>query len=219
MAVTPAWASPAFWMWLSGLAVLAYLLGGVPWALIVGKRVAGIDLRTIGSGNLGATNVARSLGGRWAVAVFFLDFAKGAVPVALALALAPPAWRDALMVAGALGAILGHLYSPYIKFRGGKGLAVTAGAASVMNPLCFLVGAVIFFAVALSTRWVSVGAMTVGLAYPPLVLLLYPGRPVNLAFSMVVSGVLIWSHRSNIGRLVRGEEPKASWGIFKPSDT
>lgn len=218
MAATPAWASPTFWLWLAGLVAFSYLLGGVPFALIVGKRVAGVDLRTVGSGNLGATNVARNVGGRWAVAVFFMDFAKGAIPVALALLFAPLAWRDSLMVAGALGAILGHLFSPYIKFKGGKGLAVTAGAASVMNPLCFLVGAVLFFAVALSTRWVSVGAMTVGLAYPPLVLLLYPGRPVNLAFSVVVSCVLLWSHRSNIGRLARGEEPKATWGIFKPTE-
>jgi acyl phosphate:glycerol-3-phosphate acyltransferase len=207
---------PATQLALAALALLVggYVIGGIPWALLIGKWVKGVDLRTIGSGNLGATNVARNVGGGWAVAVFFLDFAKGALPVAVAT-LAPLANQDALMMAAALGAVLGHVYSPYIRFRGGKGIAVTAGAAAVANPLCLIVGTVIFFAVGLSTRRVSLGSLTIGLAYPPLTWYFYPERPVNLAFAFAACALVVWSHRANIGRLVRGEEPKVSWGIFK----
>jgi glycerol-3-phosphate acyltransferase PlsY len=202
---------------MAAVALLAggYLVGGIPWSLLIGKWVKGIDLRTIGSGNLGATNVARSLGGTWAVVVFFLDFAKGALPVAVALFFTPAANHDLLMMSGAVGAVLGHVYSPYIKFRGGKGIAVTAGAAAVANPWCLVVGTVLFFAVAVSSRRVSLGSLTIGLAYPFLVAYFYPGRPVSLAFAIAVCGLVWWSHRANIRRLVSGEEPKVSWGIFK----
>lgn len=197
------------------LLVGGYFVGGIPWALLVGRWVKGVDLRTVGSGNLGATNVARYLGGGWAVLVFFLDFAKGALPVGVAVALAPTSDADLYMMAGAVGAVLGHVYSPYIKFRGGKGIAVTAGAAAVANPLCLLVGTVLFFAIAVSTRRVSLGSLAIGLAYPPLTWVFYPGRPINLLFSVAVCVLVFWSHRANIGRLLRGEEPKVSWGIFK----
>lgn len=203
----------------AGFVVASYFIGGVPWALLIGKWVSGVDLRKIGSGNLGATNVARNIGGTWAVVVFFLDFAKGAVPVAAALMLTPVAWHDALMVAAALGVVLGHVYSPYIGFRGGKGIAVTAGSAAVMNPLCLIFGAVAFFAVALATRRVSLGSLTIALVYAPLVWWLYPGRPLNLAFALGVGIFIFWSHRSNIVRLARREEPKASWGIFRDRTT
>lgn len=198
-----------------GLLAGGYLLGGLPWSLLIGKWVKGVDLRTIGSGNLGATNVARSLGGTWAVVVFFLDFAKGAIPPLLALLFTPAANHDLLMVVGAAGAILGHVYSPYIGFKGGKGIAVTAGSAAVAFPWCLLVGTVLFFAVAVSTRRVSAGSVTIAIAFPILTLILYPGRPVGLAFSLAACVLVLWSHRANIGRLVKGEEPKVSWGIFK----
>jgi glycerol-3-phosphate acyltransferase PlsY len=202
-------------IWSVALAAIGYFLGGVPFSLIVAKKVAGVDLRKVGSGNLGATNVARNVGGRWAVVVFFLDALKGAVPVAIAMWLAPRHLLDWYLVLGAVSAILGHVYSPYIKFRGGKGVAVTAGAAAVMNPACLIFGAIVFFSVALTSRWVSLGSLVMGLSYPPLVLWLYPGRPLNLIFSCVVTAIIWWSHRANIKRLLAGEEPKASWGIFR----
>ena len=198
-----------------GFAVLAYLVGGVPFALLIGKWVKGIDLRTIGSGNLGATNVARNLGGTWAVIVFFLDMAKGALPVLLAVLLTPPANRDLVGFAAALGVILGHVYSPYIGFKGGKGIAVSAGIGAVLNPWSLLVCGLIFFALAISTRRVSVGSLAIGLSYPVTVLIFYPGRPLNFVFALAVGGFIWWSHRANIGRIARGEEPKVSWGIFK----
>jgi acyl phosphate:glycerol-3-phosphate acyltransferase len=198
-----------------GLFVFAYLLGGIPWSLLVGKWVKGVDLRTIGSGNLGATNVARSLGGTWAVIVFFLDFAKGAIPPTLVYFFAPAANQDLLMIVGAAGAIVGHVYSPYIKFRGGKGIAVTAGAAAVVLPWCLLFGTVLFFSVALSTRRVSAGSVAIAATFPITAWFFYPDRPVAFAFSIAACILVLWSHRANIVRLVKGEEPKVTWGIFK----
>ena len=198
-----------------GLLVGGYLLGGIPSSLLIGKWVKGVDLRTIGSGNLGATNVARGLGGTWAVIVFFLDFAKGAVPPVAALLFAPVANQDLLMIVGATGAILGHVYSPYIRFKGGKGIAVTAGAAAVALPWCLLFGTVLFFAIAVSTRRVSAGSVAIAATFPITAWLFYPGRPAAFAFSIAACVLVLWSHRANIRRLIRGEEPTVTWGIFK----
>lgn len=207
--------TPTTWIAAIALAGSAYLLGGIPWSLLIGKWVKGIDLRQIGSGNLGATNVARNLGGRWAFAVFVLDFAKSAIPVAIAALLFTGGAHDIAQVFTGVAAILGHVYSPYIALRGGKGIATTAGAAAVMNPWCLLVGTIVFFTVGVLTRRVSIGSLAIAAIYPPLVLIFYPGRPLNLAFSIGVSALIILAHRANIRRLVRGEEPKVSWGIFK----
>lgn len=201
--------------------VFAYLLGGIPWSLIIVKKKAGVDLRTVGSGNLGSTNVSRVLGGKWAVLVFFLDMAKGALPVTVAMILArvlfgrESAAYDWITVLTVISAILGHVYSPYVGFKGGKGIAVTAGAAGFLNPWCLLGGAIAFFAVALTTRRVSAGSVTVALVYPPLCLYFYPGKPVNFALSLAASALIVWAHRANIKRLIKGEEPKVTWGIYK----
>lgn len=203
------------------LAVVAYLLGGIPWSLIVVKKKAGIDLRTVGSGNLGSTNVSRVLSGKYAVLVFFLDMAKGALAVTAAMVASSvlfgrhSAAYDWITVITVISAVLGHMYSPYVGFKGGKGIAVTAGAAGFLNPLCLFWGALAFFAVALTSRRVSLGSLTIALVYPPLCAFFYRGQPVNLALSVAVSGLIVFAHRANIGRLIRGEEPKVTWGIYK----
>lgn len=194
---------------------VAYLIGGIPWALLIGKWVAHVDLRRVGSGNLGATNVARFLGGKWAVLVFALDFVKGALPVVAAGLLLAPAYREPVQVAAAVGAVLGHVYSPYIGFRGGKGIATSAGVAGGLIPWALLVGTVTFFAVALTSRRVSLGSLAIAVVAVPAVLFFYPGHPFLLVFGIYVSVLVVWKHRSNIGRLLRGEEPKVTWGIFK----
>lgn len=202
-------------VWVLFLAAASYLIGGIPWALLVGRWVGKVDLRTVGSGNLGATNVARFLGGPWAVAVFALDFAKGALPVALAGWLTVSRLDDLAMVAAGAAAVLGHVYSPYIAFRGGKGIATTAGVAGVLNPWCLFWGTVAFFVVAITTRRVSLGSLAIAAIYPPLVVWLYPGRPLNLAFALSISLLIVFNHRANIRRLLKGDEPTASWGMFK----
>lgn len=195
--------------------VAAYFIGAIPWALIVGKRFYGIDPRTVGSGNLGATNVFRALGARAGAATLLLDAAKGAVAVVVAWLLVPEAtypvahgWTG---VSAMLAAVMGHSYSPYIGFKGGKGVATSAGALFVLTPLAALLELLIFIAVVSVSRMVSLGSIIIALIYPPLVFWLYPDDlPVQVVVT-ILAVLVLWRHRSNMVRIVRGEENRISW--------
>lgn len=197
------------------VAALAYLLGGIPWALIIGKGVYGIDVRNVGSGNLGATNVLRNLGAKAAAATLLLDMAKGAAAAGVGFVLVSvPSFGEAAhqwaMILGTLGAMLGHAYSPYIGFKGGKGVATAAGALLVVTPYAwpFLLGS--FIIVVLIFRIVSLGSVIIAAEYPILCWVLYPRQWPIIVFSFVGAALVIWRHRTNIARIVRGEEPKIS---------
>jgi acyl phosphate:glycerol-3-phosphate acyltransferase len=195
--------------------VAGYLLGGISWSLIIGKRFYGVDVRQSGSGNLGATNVFRALGAKAAIATLVLDAAKGAAAVGLAWWLVPSAvfgepahtWA---MIAATMAAILGHSYSPFIGFRGGKGVATAAGALLVLTPYPwpFLFGT--FIVVVALWRIVSLGSVVVAFEYPVLCYVFYPQNWPVLAFACVAAGLVIWRHRANIVRIWRREEPKIS---------
>jgi len=206
---------PFFWTTVAGVLVVAYLLGAIPWALIIGKRFFGIDPREHGSGNLGATNVFRLLGVRAGAVTLLLDAAKGALAVAISRMIVSPAVfgqtaSDWVAVAAMMAAVLGHSYSPYIGFKGGKGVATSAGCLFVLTPLATLILFVVFVVIVAASRMVSLGSIIVAIIYPPLVLWLYPG---NLALAIVITvlaALVIWRHRSNIMRIAHGEEPKIS---------
>lgn len=197
-------------------AVVSYLVGGISWAYIIGKRFYGIDVRLHGSGNLGATNVFRTLGAKAAIATLVLDVAKGAAAVGFAWWLVPVAtygetahtWA---MITATMAAILGHSYSPYIGFRGGKGIATAAGALLVLTPYAwpFLLG--IFIIVVAFSRIVSLGSVMDAIAYPLLCLVFYSGNWAILGFACAAASLVVWRHRANIVRIVRGEEPKISF--------
>lgn len=203
---------------------IAYLLGGVPWALIVGKRFYGVDLRQHGSGNLGATNVLRTFGARAAIATLLLDASKGALAVAIAaIAVAASGMQETpgewLRVAAMLAAVAGHSYSPYIKLRGGKGVATSAGALFVLTPLAAAIELLLFIAVVATSRMVSLGSVIIAIVYPGLVLWLYPGRTPVLVTICLLAALVVWRHRENIVRIAKGEEPKISIGhIDKAAD-
>lgn len=189
----------------------SYLAGTVPFAWIVTKAVTGRDLREIGSGNVGATNAARALGGRWFLAVFLLDAAKGAVAVRLLAptveALAKP---DALRLAIGCGlaAILGHVTCPWLGFRGGKGVATGAGVLAALMPLAALCALGAFFAALFTTRFVSLASCVGAAAIAPAAWLL--GAPaVTVWFGAVVAALVIFLHRRNFARIAAGTEPKA----------
>lgn len=190
---------------------LAYLIGGIPWALIIGKRFYHVDLRKVGSGNLGATNVFRILGTDAGVAVAVLDVAKGAFAVVLAGLLVPStpyaALHEWVLVGATAAAMLGHSYSPYIRFSGGKGVAVAAGALLVLMPLVWPPLLLLFVVVIAITRYVSLGSICAAAAFPLVVLWLYPTLP-TIVFAFAGAVLVIWRHRSNIGRIRRGEESK-----------
>lgn len=194
----------------------SYLLGGIPWALIIGKLFYHVDVREHGSGNLGATNVLRALGAKAAIATLLLDAAKGAAAVGLAWWLVPAAtygttahqWAE---VIATMASILGHSYSPYIGFKGGKGVATAAGALLILTPLAwpFLFGS--WLIVILVFRIVSLASVIIAIEYPILCLLLYREEWVIFGFAMVASALVVWRHRGNIMRIIRGEESRVSF--------
>lgn len=196
-------------------AAAAYVLGSLPFAVIVGKIFWGVDVRELGSGNTGATNVLRVFGPAPGFAVLALDGAKGAAAVYVAALVAPLAFgaegHDWFRIVGALGAIAGHSFSPFIGFRGGKGVATAAGAIAVMAPRVVLVLIGVFFIVTALGRMVSLGSVTIATLFPATTALLYPGRYSLLAFAVVTAALVIWRHRSNIGRIIHGEETKITF--------
>jgi glycerol-3-phosphate acyltransferase PlsY len=193
---------------------IGYLLGGIPWALIVGLRFYGIDPRQHGSGNLGATNVYRVLGPVAAVAVAVLDILKGSVAVLVALAIVPDSMgttaQEWTAVAAMMSAVLGHSYSPYIGFKGGKGVATSAGGLFVLTPIAAVIELIVFVAVVAASRLVSLGSVVIACLYPPLVLWLYGDSIPYVITAFVLAALVLWRHRSNIVRIARGEERKIS---------
>ncbi len=190
----------------AGIAVASYLIGGIPSAFLVGRAAKGIDIRRHGSGNVGATNAFRVLGTPLGIAVAVADVLKGFVPVLIARLLAPAGWQDALMVAAAMAAVLGHTFPPFLSFRGGKGVATAAGALFVLTPLSMSVLVPVFALVILVTRMVSAGSLTVAVAYPVTVFLWYGDRPVTIVFSFAAAALVLWRHRGNIARIAKGTE-------------
>ena len=194
---------------------LSYLIGAVPWSWLFARR-AGLDLRHVGSGNLGATNAYRAMGARAALPVLFLDIAKGAVaPLLIArLRLGPSAVApDVLSALAGLAAITGHIFPVYLKFRGGKGLATAAGAFVVLAPFACLLSLAAFVVAMVVTRGiVSVGSLAAALTLPIAVYAVSvwrnDPRPALLAVAAVVA-ILVWSkHTSNLRRLVAGTEKR-----------
>lgn len=185
------------------LLLAAYLIGATPTSYLVG-RARGIDLRQHGSGNLGATNAYRVLGWKAATPIFIIDIAKGWFPTAffpLWDGSASPTWA----LAYGFAAIVGHVYSVYVGFRGGKGVATGAGVFLALAPWAVLAGLVAWAAIVLLTGYVSLASITAALLLPVLVLVLQ-GASTVFWLALALGAFVIYAHRGNIGRLRRGEE-------------
>jgi glycerol-3-phosphate acyltransferase PlsY len=191
----------------------AYLIGAIPTSYLVVRLVRGQDLRTLGSGNLGATNLYRVLGWRYAVPVALFDMAKGAVPV---LGLAPRAGGGELM-ALLLGviAVLGHGFSVFVGFRGGKGVATGAGVVLGLAPWALLAALGLWVLVLAVTGYVSLASIVAALALPPAVYWLHPERRSLVWLFALLSVVVVGLHRSNVARLLAGTEPRMARGAGK----
>lgn len=187
------------------LLLAAYLLGAFPSSYVVARMLRGIDLRQHGSGNLGATNAYRVLGWKAATPVFILDIAKGWVPAFFFARWDGAAdWRWSLAYGAA--AIVGHVFSIYVKFKGGKGVATGAGVFIALAPLAVLLGLIIFATLVFVTGTVSIGSLAAAAALPIAVWLL--GAPTEVfALALALALFVIYAHRANIRRLLRGEEP------------
>lgn len=183
---------------------LAYLLGAMPTSYLVGRLARGIDLREHGSKNLGATNVYRLLGWRWAVPVGLVDILKGVVPVAVFAPWAQgPAW---LPVTLGIAAVLGHVFSPYVRFRGGKGVATAAGVFLALAPVAVLLALPVWALCVWLTGYVSLGSIVTAGVFPVWVRLTRPDAPYTFAASLALALLIIFSHRANIRRLLAGTE-------------
>jgi len=191
------------------LIVAAYLAGAIPFGLLIG-RFAGADVRLVGSGNIGATNVGRVLGKKLGILTLLCDVAKGFLPVWTAAHLLPPAAanRELMVVSCGLAAVVGHMFPLYLQFRGGKGVATALGVFLAISPWSILISVGIFVATVAASGYVSVGSLAAS-ALIPLWLWLLGESSVILMVAAVIA-VLIWcKHGSNIGRLLRHEEK--SW--------
>lgn len=187
-----------------GLAIAAYLLGGIPFGLLIARGGAGVDLRRVGSGNIGATNVLRAVGKRAAALTLALDLAKGALAIAIARAAGCSALGLALV---AVAAVLGHVFPVFLGFRGGKGVATTLGVVLAAMPGVGLLLLGIWLGVALGSRYSSLAALTAVAALPLLAWLVDGRLPLVLA-SAALALLVVARHRENIARLWRGTEGK-----------
>lgn len=184
-----------------GSIALAYALGSIPFALVI-ARLAGADIRRVGSGNLGAANVMRASGVRSGVLVALLDVAKGAASVVIAGRLAEGATVPAL---AGLAAIVGHIYPIWLRFRGGKGVATACGVFSVLTPAALPAALILFVTTVWATKYISAGSVLATIALPPIAYLL--GSPLPVVAAAIAAAILIvFRHRSNLARLRAGTE-------------
>jgi glycerol-3-phosphate acyltransferase PlsY len=201
------------------LAVLllgSYLLGSIPFGYLAG-RLGGIDIQQAGSGNVGATNVVRVLGKRYGYPVFALDVLKGFGAVKISMLMAPgrpPEWNspEIFGILAAMSSVLGHLYPPWLRFKGGKGVATSAGALLALTPIATLIGVAIWVIVFCLTGYVSLASVIAAVVLPIVILVVSwndQNKVKPLVYSSVcVAAVVIWRHRSNLSRLIRGTEPR-----------
>ena len=189
------------------LTALAYVAGTTPTSHVVGKGVYGVDLRAEGSGNLGGTNTCRVLGWRAALPVVVVDVLKGWFPVWYFPQIQGDApWAWALAYGGA--AIVGHVFSFWVKFKGGKGIATSGGVFLAVAPTALLVGLLTWLLVVTAKRIVSLASLSAAIVLPVAVYFTpHRGGAATFWFSVGLASFVMWSHRSNITRLMRGEEP------------
>ena len=196
------------WLVLAG----SYLLGSIPFGLLIGKAY-GVDIREQGSGNIGATNLGRALGKRWAVAAFLLDFSKGILPTLAAPYFAMVHTDEPLYLGILAGtaAILGHTFPLYLRFRGGKGVATTLGVITGVAPPATVLAGIVWLGVYLKTRTVSISSLATGATLPLGIWgteLLYQQTnfTARLVFSIAIAALIFLRHRTNIARILKGEE-------------
>lgn len=201
--------------------LLAYILGSIPTAVWVGKIFYGVDVRNEGSGNAGATNTIRVLGVKAGIPVIVVDILKGFFAVWLMHYFVPANWNpDNIIyanIAAGLLAVVGHTLPVFAGFRGGKGVATLLGMGIALYGWPVLISVIIFVLVVSISRYVSLGSLLAGIAFPLIVIFYFHENNVGLVvLSIFVAAFLIWTHRKNIGRLIKGNENKFS---FKKSDS
>lgn len=199
---------------LLAVVVLCYLIGSFPTSIIVSKQLKGIDIRDYGSGNAGGTNVLRTLGWKAGISVMLFDVLKGWVA---AYYIAQLGFENGLIspllvqILAGVSSILGHVYTIFAKFKGGKGVGTAAGMLIAIYPLALLFCFSVFLLVAFSSKYVSLASILAAITLPISLYLIeiyteQPTPPTEFYFAMLVALFIVFTHRSNIGRLIKGEE-------------
>jgi glycerol-3-phosphate acyltransferase PlsY len=206
------------------MVAVCYLIGAIPFGLIVARLAKGVDIRTLGSRNIGATNVGRVLGRKWALLVFLLDFAKGFLPtVALLARLYSSAKQrqgdflttqaQLILLGCSLSSILGHIFPVYLKFRGGRGVATGAGVFAALTPFPLAIAAAVWLLVVIISHYISLGSICAGIALPASFIALnfqtaFKEQKPLAILCLSVGVLVILRHIPNIKRLIRGTENK-----------
>ena len=198
---------PLFSAWL----LVAYLIGGIPFGFLIGK-MRGVDVRTVGSKNIGATNVFRTVGKKWGLLAFFCDVMKGLVPTLVAKMLYAETMPEMPILVG-ITCVVGHMLTPYMKFKGGKGVATAFGALIALMPATVGMAFALFAIVFACSHYISLGSCVAATALAVMVWIPFLDHAGyrNLPLCILVTLIavfIVWKHRSNIGRLVHGTENK-----------
>ena len=207
---------PRLSVWLLG----ADLIGGIPFGFLIGK-LRGIDVRTVGSKNIGATNVFRTVGKKWGLLAFFCDVMKGLVPTLVAKMLYAETMPEMPILVG-ITCVAGHMLTPYMKFKGGKGVATAFGALIALMPATVGMAFALFAIVFACSHYISLGSCVAATSLAVMVWIPfldhagYNDLPLCILVTLIAA-FIVWKHRSNIGRLVRGEENKI-YLFKKPSN-
>ena len=184
--------------------IVAYLLGSIPFGYLIVRGKSGADIRETGSGGTGATNVSRRAGKAAGVLTLLLDAAKGCAAVVIAKAVSGDDW---VIAAAAIAALVGHIFPVWLDFRGGKGVATGVGIFLVLAPVPLLCAGVVFVAIVLLTRYVSLGSITAAILIPVLVWVQSGSQPLLIA-AVVGAALIVFAHRGNIQRLASGTESR-----------
>lgn len=201
---------------IAGVALISYLIGSVPAGYLAG-RIAGIDIRKAGSGNIGATNVLRVLGKRYGYPVFVFDFVKGTAAVEISILIFnnthhAEVSRELCAILAGVSSVIGHSYPVWLGFKGGKGVATSFGVVFGLIPLAAVIAVTVWLITFGTTRYVSVASMMAALALPITVLVMLYVKLLSglalLLFSICLAAIVIWRHRSNLSRLMSGTEPR-----------
>jgi glycerol-3-phosphate acyltransferase PlsY len=208
------------------IGVISYLIGSIPWGIIISKRFFGFDIREKGSGNMGSTNVFRVLGWKWGIVVQVLDILKGVSVVLIARWIGSgihipntTSFEDSTVIAFSAGvvAILGHIFTIFAGFKGGKGINTALGMLLAIAPIDLAVALGVFLLIISMSGYVSLGSILAGLAFPSSLFVRYnffgvqiPGYNFLIYASIILSALIIYTHRSNIKRLLKGHENQFS---------
>ena len=195
------------WTAFIGFVIAAYLLGSIPFGIMIGRSFGHVDVSKVGSGNIGATNVAREVGLKWGVVTLAVDALKGFMPVALAYHSIGPAFDTTEGLVGIVGmaALLGHQFPVYNRFKGGKGIATGLGVFLALSPMACLISGTVFVVMVILWGYISLGSILAALGLPLWLLILGHSKQLVL-LSLVIALLITFLHRGNIHRLLQGNE-------------